>query len=87
MAFKIMAATLGLIAAAAPAGAAIHDPGSPTGAPAGGPDTLYCMRIEAVTGTRLEEVKCWTRAEWAEQGVDLDKDWATEGVSVRERAG
>jgi uncharacterized protein YjhX (UPF0386 family) len=40
------------------------------------------MHIEAVTGTRLEEVKCWTRAEWAENGVDVDKDWSREGVSV-----
>jgi len=51
-------------------------------APQGTPDTRYCMRIEAVTGTRLETVKCWTREEWAEQGVDVDKDWAKEGVAV-----
>jgi hypothetical protein len=42
------------------------------------------MRIEAITGSRLEEVKCWTRAEWAEQGVDVDHDWAAEGVRVIE---
>jgi hypothetical protein len=30
----------------------------------------------------LETVLCWTRAEWAEQGVDVDKDWATEGVAI-----
>jgi uncharacterized protein YjhX (UPF0386 family) len=40
------------------------------------------MRIEAVTGSRIEEVRCWTRAEWAENGVDVDKDWAEEGVRV-----
>ena len=51
-------------------------------APARTPTTLYCMRIEAVTGTRLETVKCWTRDEWAEQGVDVDKDWPKEGVAV-----
>jgi hypothetical protein len=50
------------------------------GAPAGSPDTRYCMRIEAVTGSRLERIRCWTRDEWAEQGVDLDRDWPTEGV-------
>jgi hypothetical protein len=38
------------------------------------------MHIEAITGSRLEEVKCWTRQEWAEQGVDVDKDWPREGV-------
>ena len=80
MALKPLAAALGLIAAASPA--AIHEPGTPIAAPAGTPDTLYCMHIEAVTGSRLEEVKCWTRAEWADRGVDVDRDWAKEGVSV-----
>jgi len=40
------------------------------------------MRIEAVTGTRIERVRCWTRAEWAEQDVDVDKDWDREGVAI-----
>ena len=51
-------------------------------APSAGANARYCLRIEAITGTRLEEVKCWTRQEWAEQGVDVDKDWAKEGVAV-----
>ena len=38
------------------------------------------MRIEAITGSRIEELKCWTRQEWAERGVDVDADWAKEGV-------
>jgi hypothetical protein len=81
MALKEMALALCMIAVAAPVSATKHE--APLGpAPAGTPDTLYCMRIEAITGSRLEEVKCWTRAEWAENGVDVDKDWAREGVSV-----
>ena len=52
------------------------------GAPQASPDALYCLRVEAVTGTRLETVQCWTRAEWAENEVDVDKDWAKEGVAV-----
>ena len=44
--------------------------------------TRYCMKVEPVTGSRVETVECWTRAEWTEQGVDLDKDWEKEGVSV-----
>jgi hypothetical protein len=40
------------------------------------------MRVEASTGTLIESVICWTRAEWAEQGVDVDKDWDKEGVAV-----
>lgn len=51
-------------------------------APGGNADTKYCMRVEAVTGSRLERVKCWTRQGWAEKGVDVDKDWGKEGVRI-----
>ena len=82
MAQKIMVAAFGLIAAASASGAASIGPAMPS--PADGPDTQYCLRIEAVTGTRLETVRCWTRAEWVEQGVDVDEEWAREGVRVVE---
>lgn len=78
MAHKEVILALGLIAAASPVSAGYPYPA----APAGTPETKYCMRIEAITGSRLEEVKCWTRGEWAERGVDVDKDWAREGVRV-----
>jgi uncharacterized protein YjhX (UPF0386 family) len=42
------------------------------------------MYVEPVTGSRIERVECWTRAEWAEAGVDVDKDWAKEGVAIIE---
>ena len=70
---------LGVIAAASPVSATVQDP-TPPGAPAGTPETQYCMHIEAITGSRIEKLKCWTREEWAEQGVDVDKDWPKEGV-------
>ena len=54
-------------------------------APSAGPNALYCLRIEAITGSRLEQVRCWTRDEWTGQGVDLDKEWPKEGVRVIER--
>jgi hypothetical protein len=73
---------LGVIATASPVLASQPDPSRMKVAPAGTPQTRYCMRIEAVTGTRLETVKCWTREEWAEQGVDVDTDWPKEGVAV-----
>lgn len=82
MAQKELVAALFMIAAASPVTAASQEPAPPTIAPAGTPDTRYCLHIEAITGSRLEEVKCWTRAEWAENGVDVDKDWAREGVAV-----
>lgn len=59
------------IAAAAPAVAQ---------APAGTAGTRYCMKLEAFTGSHIERVKCWTREQWAEQGVDVDRDWPREGV-------
>lgn len=72
MAHRVLFA-LGMIAAASPASAS-------TQAPAGSAETRYCMRIEASTGTYIEEVLCWTRGQWAEQGVDVDRDWSEEGV-------
>ena len=38
------------------------------------------MRIEAITGSRIERIRCWTRDEWSGQGVDIDEHWAEEGV-------
>lgn len=52
------------------------------GAPPAPDSALYCLRIEAVTGTRLEEVKCLTRQQWAELEVDVDAEWPKEGVRV-----
>ena len=82
MALKQLAGALIMIAAASPVSATVQDIGQPAPAPPGSPDTLYCMHIEAVTGSRLEKVKCWTRAQWADRGVDVDKDWAREGVTT-----
>jgi hypothetical protein len=50
-------------------------------APAGTADTRYCMRID-LTGNIVEPVRCWTRDQWADQGVDVDKEWAKEGIRV-----
>ena len=69
---------LAVVAAAAPA-AAMQDSRT-AAAPAGTAETRYCMRIEWTTGSRIERIKCWTREKWAEQGVDVDRDWAEEGV-------
>ena len=69
-----------MVAMVAPAGAVQStDLGS---APAGTRDTKYCMRVEAPTGSRIEPVRCWTREEWADQGVDVDHDWPKEGVTT-----
>lgn len=54
------------------------------GAPAAGPEARYCLRVEPVTGPLTEQIQCWTRRQWADQGVDVDKEWAREGVKVIE---
>ena len=43
---------------------------------------LYCLKMEPITGTRIGSVLCWTRQEWAENDIDLDKAWAEDGVEV-----
>ena len=80
MAHRGLILAFSMIAAASPLSARVQDRDPQMLAPAGTPQTRYCMHIEAITGSRIEEVKCWTREEWAEQGVDVDKDWAREGV-------
>jgi len=50
-------------------------------APAGTADTRYCMRVD-LTGNVVAPVRCWTRDQWAEQGVDVDREWAREGIRV-----
>jgi hypothetical protein len=82
MAHKALVIAFGLIVAASPVAASQPEEPVLEGAPAGGPDAKYCMHVEPATGSRVEAVRCWTRAEWAEQGVDVDRDWAKEGVSV-----
>ena len=87
----ILAASL--IAAASPLSAAQPDSGpiepnslqptSTTPAPEGGPGTKYCMRVD-LTGYVSEPIRCWTRDQWAEQGVDIDRDWQSDGVRVVE---
>jgi hypothetical protein len=79
-----LALTLSLMAAASPALAQSSGRDDMTGAPAAGPEARYCLRVEPVTGTLVERIRCWTRRQWTEQGVDVDKEWAKEGVTVIE---
>jgi hypothetical protein len=53
-----------------------------TGAPAGGPTTRYCLRVDPVTGSRIETIQCRTREDWADLDVDVDQEWAANGVRV-----
>ena len=84
MSHKQLAVTFSLIVAVSPALAQPAGADSMTGAPTAGPGARYCLRVAADTGSLIERVRCWTRAQWAEQGVDVDREWAREGVSVIE---
>jgi hypothetical protein len=89
MAHKLVIGALSMIAATSPLSAQpdtgpleprLH-PSPTTPAPPGTPNTQYCMRV-TLTGNVAEPVRCWTREEWAEQGVDVDQEWRKEGVAV-----
>lgn len=84
MALKKLAVTFSLIAAASPALAQPSGRDNMTGAPTAGPDARYCLRVAADTGSLVERIRCWTRRQWVDQGVDVDKEWAKEGVTVIE---
>jgi len=56
--------------------------GATPSAPAGGENTRYCLRVDPITGSRMETVQCYTRAEWAQLEVDVDKEWAANGVKT-----
>ena len=81
MAHRNLAVVFSVIVAGTSVAATSRAP-VPAVAPAGNADTRYCMRVEPVTGTLLERVKCLTRDEWDFQGVNVDKDWPKEGVRV-----
>jgi hypothetical protein len=81
---KLAAAFSLVVVAASPVLAQPAERNEMTGAPAAGPDARYCLRVEPVTGSRMERIRCWTRERWAGMGVDLDREWAKEGVRVIE---
>ena len=80
MARKALVAALCMIAS--PVSATQPEPPLQAGAPAAPADARYCLRVAPITGTRIESVVCETRAEWAQLEVDVDKEWAEEGVRV-----
>jgi hypothetical protein len=53
-----------------------------TGAPAGNANTRYCLRVDPITGSRMETIQCRTREDWAALEVDVDQEWAENGVRV-----
>ena len=83
MAYRSWIVAFGFIAAAAPLSALTLGQASDRPAPTDRADTRYCLRVAPLTGSLSETVQCWTRAQWVEQGVDIDKEWDKDGVAVR----
>ena len=81
MAHAGLIVAFGTIVAGSPASATPVRP-AVASAPAAGPDARYCLRVEPFTGSYLEQIFCYTREEWKERDVDVDREWAKEGVRV-----
>jgi hypothetical protein len=81
MAWKELIVALGMIVAVSPVSAALPQP-TREAAPTAGPDARYCLRVDPITGSRMETIQCNTRDEWAQLDVDVDKEWADNGVRV-----
>ena len=82
MAYKGLIAALGTLLAASQALASQPEPSPQTGAPPASPNARYCLRVDPITGSRMETIRCETRERWAMLEVDLDEEWAKEGVRV-----
>ena len=72
---------LSLIAATLPSTPASGG-STPTAAPPGTATTRYCLRVDPATGSHIETIECRTREDWAELDVDVDHEWAQNGVRV-----
>ena len=79
---KQLIVALSLIVAASHLSASQPGPTRESMAPPGMPSTRYCLRVEPNTGSRMETVQCRTREEWAELDVDVDLEWADNGVRL-----
>ena len=71
-----------LIVTASPISAVHAKPAPAPIDPATSADARFCMRVGPWTGTNIERTRCWTRQQWADQGVDLEKEWPREGVRI-----
>lgn len=82
MAYKELLVALGMVVANSPVAAAQPEPTREAGAPTAAADARYCLRVEPITGSRIETIHCDTREGWAQLEIDVDKEWAKEGVRV-----
>lgn len=70
-----------LIVALSLAAASLQSPNpAPAAAPPGTAETRYCLRVDPLVGSRVETIQCKTRDEWAGLEIDVDQEWAENGV-------
>jgi hypothetical protein len=86
MAYKPILFALSMAVAASPLAASQPEPSRVAVAPEAPPEARYCLRVDPITGSRMETVQCRTREEWAGLEVDVDQEWADNGVRVIEPA-
>lgn len=82
MAYKESIVALAMLVAASPVSAALPEPLGEAAPPAGSTSTRYCLRVDPTTGSRMETIQCNTREEWAQLDVDVDHEWAENGVRI-----
>jgi hypothetical protein len=82
MAYKHMLFVLSVVALASPLYASQLQPRQQPGAPDAPPEARYCLRVDPVTGSKIETIRCETRETWAQLEVDVDVEWAANGVRV-----
>ena len=82
MANKLLVAALSMMVAASPISAAQPKAAAEVGAPQAPAGARFCLRVDPITGSRIEGVRCETREGWAELGVDVDQEWARWGIRI-----
>lgn len=82
MAHNELVVALSMIVAASPGWAYPPDQTRESIAPEGTAATRYCLRVDPATGSRMETIQCRTREDWASLDVDVDQEWADNGVRV-----
>ena len=69
---SVLASTLSLGLIAAPAGASIDGAAAP-GTKAQAQQKRYCLQFDNAVGTRISRTECKTKAQWAREGIEIDK--------------
>ncbi|GAA3901782.1 hypothetical protein GCM10022276_20640 [Sphingomonas limnosediminicola] len=78
---KLPLITLGIVAASSPLRAQ-PEVAPASVAPSAPADARYCLRVDPIIGSRMETIQCRTRDDWASLEVDVDQEWADNGVRV-----